>query len=51
MNKSSNQYRMVKADCQNEEIMKKFLHEEIKLDYISIKVEEYRRQCFNCQQY
>ena len=56
MNKSNDQFRMVKAECQNEEIMKKFVNEGIKLDYFSIKVEVFRKQirplqCFNCQQY
>ncbi len=56
MNKSNEQFRMVKAECENENVMNKVLKEGIKLDYYSIKVEEYRRQirplqCFNCQQY
>jgi hypothetical protein len=56
LNKSNEQFRMVKAECVDENVMKKVLKEGIKLDYYSIKVEEFRRQirplqCFNCQQY
>jgi hypothetical protein len=56
MNKSNENYRMVKAECENEEVMKKFIKDGIKLDYFSLKVEEFTRpikplQCYNCQKF
>ncbi len=44
MNKANENFRMVKAECEIEETMKKWVKEGIKLDYYFIKVEEFRRQ-------
>ena len=56
MNKSNENYKMVRADCDSEETREKLTQYGLKLDYFSLKVENYIRpirplQCFNCQQF
>ena len=56
MNKSNENFRLVKAECVDEGTMKKLINEGLKLDYFNLKVEEFIRpirplQCFNCQQF
>ena len=56
MNKSNQDFKMIKAECSSAEIREQLIKNGLKLDYFSLKVEEFRPQfkpiqCFNCQNF
>jgi hypothetical protein len=56
MNKNNEDFRMIRATCKDEAIMKKLIFEGVKLDYCYYRAEEYKKpirpiQCYKCQQF
>jgi hypothetical protein len=56
INKNNQEFRMIRATCNNEEDTIKLIKEGVKLDYFKLIVEEYKRpirplQCYKCQQF
>ena len=56
ISKMNESYKMVRAECLNEEAKDQLVKNGIKLDFFSLKVENYIRpirptQCFNCQKF
>jgi hypothetical protein len=56
MMKSNENFRMIRAECTDNDVKEKLIKEGIKIDHFSLKVEDYKRpirplQCFNCQKF
>lgn len=56
MNKSNQEFKMIKAECSSAEIREQLIKSGLKLDYFSLKVEDFKPhfkpiQCFNCQNF
>ena len=56
MSKSNQDYRMVRAECDSKEAKNMLIKNGLKIDYFSLKIENYNKplrpiQCYNCQKY